>query len=65
MQFNFKALGKDNKTVTGTLEAADRSAAINALTHQGLHPLVVTEAKASLSHLSFGKKLLIIILEVQ
>lgn len=56
MQFSFKALGKDNKTVTGTLEAADRSAAINALAHQGLHPLVVTEAKATLSHLSFGKK---------
>lgn len=55
MQFNFKALRKDNSTVTGTIEAADRNAAMAALSHQGLHPLLVSEA-ASKSKLSFGKK---------
>lgn len=56
MQFNFKALGKDNKTVNGTLEAADRNAALAALNHQGLHPLLVTEAKSKAGPISFGKR---------
>ncbi len=56
MQFTYKALRKDNKTVSGTIEAADRNAAVAALTHDGLHPLIVTEAsKSSLLNLSFGK----------
>lgn len=55
MQFTFKALRKDNRTITGTLEAADRTAAIAALTHQGLHPLLVTEAKGKTSKGKFGK----------
>lgn len=55
MQFTFKALRKDNRTITGTLEAADRTAAIAALTHQGLHPLLVTEAKGKASKGKFGK----------
>jgi len=55
MQFTFKALGKDSKAVTGTLEAGDRNAAMSALTHQGLHPLLVTEAKSSMSSFGFGK----------
>ncbi len=55
MQFTFKALRKDNRTITGTLEAADRAAAIAALTHQGLHPLLVTEAKGKVSKGTFGK----------
>lgn len=56
MQFTFKALGKDNKAVTGTLEAADRNAAMAALTHQGLHPLLVSETKGNIAGFSFGKK---------
>lgn len=55
MQFTFKALKKDNQTVSGTLEAADRAAAIAALTHQGLHPLLVTEAKGTVSRTKFGQ----------
>lgn len=55
MQFTFKALRKDNRTITGTLEAADRTAAIAALAHQGLHPLLVTEAKGKASKGKFGK----------
>lgn len=56
MQFTFKALGKDNQTVSGTLEAADRSTAMAALTHQGLHPLLVSEAKGNISSFGFGKR---------
>ncbi len=44
MQFTFKALRpKDNKTITGTIEATDRQSAINAITKQGLHPMLVSE----------------------
>ena len=56
MQFLFKALRtKDNSTISGTLEAVDRQAALSALTHQGLHPLLVTEAKKSGRKGGFGK----------
>jgi type IV pilus assembly protein PilC len=56
MQFTFKALrAKDNKTVTGTLEAADRQAAMAALSHQGLHPLLVTEANVRAKRFKFGQ----------
>ncbi len=55
MQFTFKALKKDNQTISGTLEAADRAAAIAALTHQGLHPLLVTETKGNLGKMQFGQ----------
>ncbi len=55
MQFTFKALKKDNQTISGTLEAADRAAAIAALTHQGLHPLLVTETKGNVNRVKFGQ----------
>lgn len=46
MQFNYKALRtKDNTNVSGTIEANDREAAVAALNHQGLHPLLITEQK--------------------
>jgi type IV pilus assembly protein PilC len=51
MQFTYKALRKDGSNVSGTIEAADRDAAMAALTHQGLHPLLVTEHSA---HSTFG-----------
>ena len=46
MLFTYKALRKDNSSVSGTIEAADRDAAMTALAHQGLHPLLVSEASA-------------------
>ena len=46
MLFTYKALRKDNSSVSGTIEAADRDAAMTALSHQGLHPLLVSEASA-------------------
>ncbi len=55
MQFSYKALRKDNVNVTGVIEAADRSAAMAALSHQGLHPLLVTEAGSKKRSISFGK----------
>lgn len=45
MQFTYKALRKDNSTISGTIEASGREAAVKALTHQGLHPLLVTAAE--------------------
>lgn len=56
MQFTFTALKKDNKTVKGTIEAGDRASAMAALTHQGLHPLLVSEAKGAKKGFGFGKK---------
>ena len=56
MQYNFKALRKDNKTITGTIEAVDRTAALAALSHQGLHPLLVTETGGRVTKRRFGQK---------
>ena len=55
MQFSYKALRKDNENVSGTIEAADRNAAMAALSHQGLHPLLVTEGGAKKYSIGFGK----------
>lgn len=58
MQFTYKAAKADGSSVNGTVEAADRAAAIAALSRQGLHPLVIKEnnAKKSLGGgLNFGK----------
>lgn len=55
MQFSYKALGKDNISLSGSIEAADRDAAMAALTHQGLHPLLVTESDSKKRSLGFGK----------
>lgn len=54
MQFTYKALRKDNSSVSGAIEAADQEAAIEALNHQGLHPLLVTEAGRKIGF-GFGK----------
>jgi len=57
MQFTYKAARKDGSSVSGTLEANDHAAAVAALNHQGLHPLIVKAAgkSSSLKNLSFGK----------
>lgn len=55
MLFTYKALRKDNSSVSGTIEAADRDAAMTALSHQGLHPLLVTEGGGK-RNFGFGKK---------
>lgn len=55
MQFSYKALRKDGVNVTGIIDAADRSAAMASLNHQGLHPLLVTEASNKNRSISFGK----------
>ena len=55
MQFAYKALRKDNVAVNGTIEAADRNAAVAALSHQGLHPLLVSETATSKKRFSFGQ----------
>lgn len=55
MQFNYKALRKDNTSVSGVVEAADRDAAIESLNHQGLHPLLVTEDGGKKLSLGLGK----------
>ncbi len=43
MRFTYIATTKDNKTTQGSLEAANREAAISTLTHQELHPVLVKE----------------------
>lgn len=54
MQFTYKAL-RNNTKISGTIEAVDRETAMAALTHQGLHPLIVSQ-QSSHRGLSFGKK---------
>ena len=58
MTFTYKALRKDGSSATGTVEAADKNAALASITHQGLHPLTVkaTGKEKSKGFGSFGKK---------
>ena len=42
--FNYTALTKDGKTVTGTAEGANKEAVIHNLAHQNLHPIVLKES---------------------
>lgn len=42
-KFNYTAT-KDGKTITGSVEATDKSAASATLSHQGIHPLVIKPA---------------------
>src|SRR6185369_15099778 len=57
MQFTYKATKSDGSTANGTVEAVDRTGAVAALSHQGLHPLVVKQGggKKGLGGGSFGK----------
>jgi type IV pilus assembly protein PilC len=53
--FNYIATNAQNKSVTGTVDASDKSAAINALTKQGLRPVSLKEGSTSAkSSFSFG-----------
>ncbi len=51
--FQYSAQGTDGKLVSGNVEAADRDAALLAITKQGLKPVSIKEAKKELS-LSIG-----------
>ncbi len=56
--FTYKAISKENKQVSGTLESADRAGVLAHLSKQGLRPLVVKEGsvKKSPFSLNFGGK---------
>jgi type IV pilus assembly protein PilC len=57
MLFTYKATRTDGRTVNGTIEATDHTAAISALSRQGLHPLVVKAGAAKKSSsFKLGKK---------
>jgi type IV pilus assembly protein PilC len=46
MQFTYKATNKDGKTVSGSAEAANRSALLSLLNKQGLHPVLIESGKS-------------------
>src|SRR5882762_2659099 len=57
--FSYTALNKDDKTVSGTIEAINKEIAAETLHKQQLRPLVLkssTDAKGLLSRLKGGKK---------
>jgi type IV pilus assembly protein PilC len=56
MLFSYKATKKDGSQSSGTIEAANQTAAIQALARQGMHPLIVKAAagKGKGGALSFG-----------
>lgn len=56
MQFIYKATNKEGKTVSGTAEAADRSAMLALLHKQGLHPVLVETDKGKRKGSLFGSK---------
>jgi len=53
--FDYIATNTENKSVSGTIDAADRGAVISALTKQGLHPISVRENGATKSSFDLGK----------
>lgn len=53
-QFSYIATDTQNKTITGTAEAADKSAIIASLGKQGLRPISVKEKRASQAQFSLG-----------
>jgi type IV pilus assembly protein PilC len=58
MQFTYKANTKEGKTISGTIEAADRQALLALLHKQGLHPILVevSKGKGKASKLFNNKK---------
>lgn len=57
MQFNYKATTKTGKTITGTVEAADRQALLSLLNKQELRPVLIEVAKGGMKAGSlFGRK---------
>ncbi|HEX5743950.1 MAG TPA: type II secretion system F family protein [Candidatus Saccharimonadales bacterium] len=46
MQFTYRAVNKDGKTVSGRAEAATRQALLSMLAKQGVHPMIVQEDRA-------------------
>ncbi|MCA9339060.1 type II secretion system F family protein, partial [Candidatus Saccharibacteria bacterium] len=58
-QFTYKATNNKGSTVSGTVEATDRSAAISALTHENLKPISVKEKREGANSLDgFSSKFL-------
>lgn len=45
MQFTYKAVNKNGKTISGKAEAANRQALLSMLSKQGVHPMLVQEDK--------------------
>jgi len=54
--FAYKAVNGKGQTVSGTITAASRAAAVTELRNQGNHPISVHEAKAKGLGRSFGKQ---------
>lgn len=53
-KFIYIATNKQNKTLTGTLEVVDKSAAIAALSKQGLRPISIKEGNTGKKSFSFN-----------
>lgn len=53
--FNYIATNSDNKSVSGTIDAADKAAVLSALTKQGLHPISVREESSKKTSVDLGK----------
>jgi type IV pilus assembly protein PilC len=54
-RFNYTATTKDGKTISGSVETADKATLLALLRKQGVHPVLVEEAKAKSNSL-FGPK---------
>jgi type IV pilus assembly protein PilC len=54
-EFSYIATNKQNKTISGTVDATDRASVVSSLTKEGLRPVSVREAKTGkLKSFSFG-----------
>jgi len=45
MLYNYKAISKDGKTISGTTDAASKAALLSLLKKQGLHPILIKTGK--------------------
>jgi type IV pilus assembly protein PilC len=52
--FFYIATNEENKSLNGTIEAADRSSVISALTKQGLHPISVRQENTKKGNISLS-----------
>jgi type IV pilus assembly protein PilC len=53
-KFNFIATNSQNKSVSGTLDVADKSAVIASLTKQGLRPISIKETRTGAKSFNLG-----------
>ncbi len=64
MRFNYKAITNEGKTISGSVEAANKQALIATLRKQNVHPILIESAKTKRKGHLFGPKKTIKLLDL-